>query len=89
MSTRWTPAAALAASLALTACGGGSDDNGGTAMPPPPPPAPTAVPDSAIASPAALVSYLNGQSFSDETSEALTLPAGEPATSETDEPQTI
>jgi len=87
MLTRLTSAAALAASLVLTACGGGGGDSGGSM--PPPTPVVTAVPDSAIATPAALVSYLNGQSFSDETSEPLTLPAGDPATSETDEPQAI
>lgn len=87
MLTRLTPWAALAAGLVLAGCGGGSDS--GTAMPPPPPPAVTAVPDSAIATTTAFVSYLNGQSFSDETSEPLTLPAGDIATSETDEPQAI
>ena len=87
MLTRLTSAAALAACLALTACGGGDDDD--LVRPPPAPPAPTAVPDTAIASPAALVSFLSGQSFSDETSEPLTLPAGDLATSETAEPQTI
>lgn len=78
MRTLLNTVAALAASLALAACGGGSDDA-----------PPTAVPDSAIASAPALVSYLNGQSFSDETSEPLTLPAGDLATSETDEPQSL
>jgi hypothetical protein len=87
MLTRLSSAAALAAGLLLTACGGGDDDN--LVRPPPAPPLATAVPDSAIASSAAFVSYLNGQSFSDETSEALTLPAGDVATSETDEPLTI
>lgn len=87
MLTRLTCAAAGAAGLVLAACGGGSDS--GAAMPPPPPPAVTAVPDSAIATTTAFVSYLNGQSFSDETSEPLTLPAGDIATSETDEPQAI
>jgi len=81
-----TTAAALAASLALVACGGGSDYG---AHPEPVPNATTAVPDGAIASAPALVSYLNGQSFSDETSEPLTLPADDPVTSETDEPSAI
>lgn len=81
-----TMMAALAASLALAACGGGSDYD---AHPEPVPNAPTAVPDGAIASAPALVSYLNGQSFSDDSSEPLTLPAGDPATSETDEPLPI
>ncbi len=84
----WTRLTCAAAGLVLAACGGGSDS--GAAMPPPPPPAAvTAVPDSAIATTTAFVSYLNGQSFSDETSEPLTLPAGDIATSETDEPQAI
>jgi len=81
-----TTAATLAAGLALVACGGGSDDD---AHPEPVPNAPTAVPDSAIASPTALVSYLDGQRFSDDTSEPLTLPAGDPAAGETDEPLAI
>ncbi len=85
MQTRLTSAAALAACLVLAACGGGSGDDPA----PPPPMQPTAVPDSAIVSPSALVSYLSAQSFSDETSEPLTLPAGDPATSETDEPLTL
>lgn len=82
MLPRLTSVAALAASLVLLACGGGSDD---PPMPPPPPQA-TAVPDSAITSASALVGYLSAQSFSDEVSEPLTLPAADPATSETDEP---
>lgn len=86
MLNRNTSWATLAAGLALAACGG-SDDGGGSL--PPPPPAATAVPDSAIASPAALVSYLNGQPSGDETGEPLALPAGEPATSETTEPQAL
>ncbi|MBI3346900.1 MAG: hypothetical protein HY020_06770 [Burkholderiales bacterium] len=85
MLTRLTLVTALAASLGLVACGGGSDDP----LPPPPMPVATAVPDTAAASPMALVSYLNGQAFTDETSEPLTLPAAELATSETDEPLTI
>lgn len=87
-STLLTAAAAGAASLSLVACGGGSYDAPAPA-PAPAPAAATAVPDSAIASTPALISYLSGQSFSDETSEALTLPAGDPPTSETDEPQTL
>jgi hypothetical protein len=90
MLTRLTSAAALAASLVLAACGGGYGD--GLVAPPPAPPAPpviTAVPDTAIATSAAFVGFLNGQSFSDEASEPLTLPAGDPATGETDEPLTV
>jgi hypothetical protein len=84
MRTLLTVAAAVAASLALAACGGGSDYHE------PPPPVPlTAVPDNAIVTGPALVGFLAGQSFSDETSEPLTLPAGDPATSETDEPSAI
>ncbi|RZL38088.1 MAG: hypothetical protein EOP35_06760 [Rubrivivax sp.] len=84
MRTLLTLAAAAAAGIALVACGGGSDYT-----PPPPPAAATAVPDSAIASSPAFISYLNGQSFIDETGEPLTLPAGDLATSETDEPIAI
>lgn len=86
MRTLLNATAALAASLALAACGGGDDD---WTAEPEPPAKPTAVPDSAIVSSTAFVSFLNGQSFSDETSEPLTLPAGDPATSETDEPLSI
>lgn len=85
MRTLYNVAAAAAASLALAACGGGDDHY----TPEPPAAAPTAVPDSAILSSTAFVSFLNGQSFSDETNEPLTLPAGDPATSETDEPASI
>ena len=63
-----TTAAALAAGLALVACGGGSDYD---AHPEPVPNASTAVPYGAIASAPALVSYLNGQSFSDDSSEVV------------------
>ncbi|WP_457426825.1 hypothetical protein [Roseateles sp. P5_E7] len=86
MRTLFNVAAAAAASLALAACGGGSDYDSHSV---PLPAAPTAVPDNAIVSAPALVSYLAGQSFSDETSEPLTLPAGDPVTSETDEPSAI
>lgn len=89
MLTRLTSAAALAASLALVACGGGGGDTSDPMLPPPSLPTAYAVPDSALASSTAFVSYLNGQSFSDETSEALTLPAGDPPTSETDEPMSL
>lgn len=85
MLTRLTSATALAAGLLLAACGGGGYGDG-LVSPPPAPPAVTAVPDTAIVTPGAFVSYLNAQSFMDETNEPLTLPAGELATSETDEP---
>jgi len=86
MRTLLTLAAAGAASLSLVACGGGSDD----VPAPAPAPAPaTAVPDSAIASSTALMGYLKAQKSDDETAEPLTLPAGDPATSETEEPQTV
>ncbi|MCE4556220.1 hypothetical protein [Pelomonas cellulosilytica] len=88
MKTWMTAAAATAACLGLAGCGGGSGD-APAPPPPPPPPVVTAVPDSAIASPTALVSYLGAQAAADETSEALTLPAGEAATSETDEPLSV
>lgn len=77
---------ATAVSLALVACGGGSEYD---SHPVPGEVKPTSVPDSAIASSSALVSYLNGQRTDDETGEALTLPAGDAATSETDEPASI
>jgi hypothetical protein len=90
MRTLLTVAAAAAASLALVACGGGSDDSAAPAPGPAPAPAPqTAVPDSAIVSSDALVGYLNTRPIGDETSEALTLPAGDPATSETEEPYAV
>ena len=91
MRTLLNATAAVAASLALVACGGGSDDGAGPGPGPGPgTPTPlTAVPDSAFVSSDALVGYLNVQPTSDETSEALTLPAGEPFTSETTEPFAI
>jgi len=90
MRTLFTLAAAATASLALVACGGGSDDHAGPAPGPGPTPTPqTAVPDGAIVSSDALVGYLNVQPTSDELSEALTLPAGDPFTSETEEPYAI
>ncbi|MFG6432391.1 hypothetical protein [Roseateles sp. LYH14W] len=90
MRTLLTLAAAAAASLALVACGGGSDDDAGSAPGPGPTPTPlTAIPDGVIVSSDALVGYLNVQPTSDEISEALTLPAGEPFTSETAEPYSI
>lgn len=82
-------AAVLGASLALAGCWGGDDDDTVVTNPPPPAGTATAVPDSALASTTSFVAYLNGQSFTDETSEALTLPAGDPPTSETAEPVTI
>lgn len=86
MLTRKTAALALGAALVLAACGGGDDD---TVVPPPPPPVATAVPDSAVASSTALVSYLKGLKADDETSEALTLPTVDVAASETEEAQTL
>ncbi|HEY8875936.1 MAG TPA: hypothetical protein VIN03_00140, partial [Roseateles sp.] len=88
MRTLSTLAAAAAASLALVACGGGAERLPDT-PPPPPPMVQTAVPDSAIASSTALMGYLKAQKSDDETAEPLTLPAGDPATSETEEPQTV
>jgi len=90
MRTLSTVAAAVAASLALVACGGGSDGGAGPAPGPVPVPEPlTAVPDSAIASSDALVGYLNTRPTGDEMGEALTLPAGDVFTSETAEPYAI
>lgn len=89
MRTLLTWTAATAGSLALVACGGGSDDWSGGSGPGPSPTPQTAVPDTAITSSDALVGYLIVQPASDEVSEALTLPAGEPFTSETQEPYAI
>ena len=70
-------ATGLVAALALTGCGGGNDDSQ----------AATAVPDSAGASSASFVSYIQGLSDSDETSEPLSIPESfsGPA-NETDDP---
>lgn len=90
MLTAKTTSLTLAAAALLAACGG--SDDGAVTMPPPPPPPPpvaTAVPDSAVASPTALVGYLQAQKADDETSEALTLPSVDVAVSETDEPQSL
>lgn len=85
MRTLFSALAALAASLAVTACGGGSSGDGGmTPLPPPPPP--TVVPDSVMATTTALVSYLSAEPAGDETSEALALPMSDAAASDTDEP---
>ncbi|MFG6463637.1 hypothetical protein ACG04Q_18830 [Roseateles sp. DXS20W] len=90
MRTLMTTVAAGAASLALVACGGGGGDSGGPAPGPAPMPTPqTAVPDSAITSSDAFVGYLNTRPTGDETGDALTLPAAEPFTSETEEPYAI
>lgn len=88
MLTRKTALVAAGAVLVLAACGG-DDDIEIISPPPPPPPAPTAVPDSAVASSTALVSYLKAQKTDDETSEALTLPTVAVSVSETEEPQTL
>ena len=89
MLTRKTALVAAGATLLLAACGGG--DDGAAVMPPAPLPLPTvtAVPDSAVASSTALVSYLTAQKADDDTAEALTLPTVDVAASETDEPQTL
>lgn len=89
MLTRKTAVVATSATLLLAACGGGSEM--GTVAPPPPLPQPTvtAVPDSAVASSTALVSYLTAQKADDDTSEALTLPTVDVAVSDTDEPQSL
>ena len=91
MSTRKTFTLAAVAAAALTACGGGDDYTIESPPPPPPPPPPivTAVPDSAVASSTALVSYLKAQKTDDEASEALTLPSVDVSASETEEPQTL
>lgn len=87
MRTPQTATLAFTAAALLTACGGGDD---GDAVPPPPPaPQVTAVPDSAVASSTALVSYLQAQKTDDDTSEALTLPSVDVAASETEEPQAL
>ena len=84
MRTLYSTLAALAAGLVLTACGGGSSGDGG--MTPLPPQPATVVPDSAMASPAALVGYLAAEPSSDDSSEALALPKADAAATETDEP---
>ena len=87
MRTPQTATLAFTAAALLTACGGGDD---GDAVPPPTPaPQVTAVPDSAVASSTALVSYLQAQKTDDDTSEALTLPSVDVAASETEEPQAL
>ncbi|RTL46707.1 MAG: hypothetical protein EKK53_02660 [Burkholderiales bacterium] len=90
MTSAKTTSLAVAAAALLAACGG--SDYGSVTPPPPPPPPPapvTAVPDSAIASSGALVSYLQAQKADDEMSDALTLPSADAAVSETDEPQSL
>ncbi|WP_457350076.1 hypothetical protein [Roseateles sp. P5_D6] len=89
MLTRKTAAVAAGAVLVLAACGGSDSDTEIISPPPPPPPAPTAVPDSAVASSMALVSYLKAQKTDDETTEALTLPTVAVSVSETEEPQAL
>jgi hypothetical protein len=80
----WAPAvlAALAATLALTACGG-NDDDGYYA--PPVAEAPGTLPASATANAAAFSNYLAALPPSD-SAEPLTLGAVVPPVSDTDEP---
>ncbi len=73
----WT--AALAATLA--ACGGGGGSNDST----PPPPA-TQVPDSAMASSQAMVSFMKTMA-QDEDKEPLSMSAVESPKADTEEPQ--
>lgn len=87
MLTAKTAALAAGAALVLAACGGGDDNT--TVTPPPPPPVVTAVPDSAVATSTALVSYLKAQKTDDETADTLTLPTVDVAVSETEEPQAL
>lgn len=87
MRTLISASAALAAGLVLAGCGGGSY-GGGSTPPPPAPQAATAVPDSAVTSAPAMVTYL-GALPATETVEPLTLPAADAAVSETDEPIAI
>ncbi|CAM3926610.1 hypothetical protein [Roseateles saccharophilus] len=84
MRTLVSATAALAAGLVLAACGGGNSSDGGM-TPPPAPQDATAVPGSAIASAAAMVSYLGALQLQD-VAEPLTLPSVDAAVSETDEP---
>lgn len=86
MRTQFTVMAALAASLALAACGGGRIDYEAPAVTPMAPP--TDVPSSAITSSGSLVGYLNVLA-ADDSSEPLNLPAGDVATTETEEAITI
>lgn len=87
MRTLFSALAAVAASLAVTACGGGSSGDGG--MTPLPPQPATVVPDSAMVTATALVSYLSAQPAGDDTDEALALPMSDAATTETDEPAAV
>lgn len=85
MRTLISASAALAAGLVLAGCGGGSYAGGST---PPPADVATAVPDSAVASTPAMMTYLGALPAS-ETVEPLTLPAADAAATETDEPVAI
>ena len=87
MRSLFSASAALAAGLVLAACGGGGYGDGGMA-PAQTRAAATAVPDSAIASAAAMVSYLNALPAQDGV-EPLALPSADVAVSETDEPQPL
>lgn len=74
---------ALCGAVALSACGGG----GGSAAVDMAAPAATGVPDAALVSSAAYVSYTGDLlATSPDASEPLTLPGGEPPMSDTSEP---
>jgi hypothetical protein len=64
----WRLTAVLATAMALGACGGGGNDDV--------PVAATSVPDSAGASSAAFIAFIQGLAQGDETSEPLTFGAG-------------
>lgn len=64
----WSSIAVLSTALALSACGGGGNDDGAVDA--------TSVPDSAGASPAAFIAFIQGLAQGDETSEPLSFGAG-------------
>ena len=76
----WRLTAMLATAIALSACAGGGNNNT--------PVAATSVPDSASASSAAFIAFIQGLAQGDETSEPLTFNAGfmAPPADETGEP---
>jgi len=87
MRSLFPASAALAASLVLAACGGGSAGDAGM-TPSQTPAASTSVPDSAIASASAMVSYLDALPSQDAV-EPLSLPTADAAVSDTDEPAAV
>lgn len=78
MNSKLMCAAALAATLAACGGGGGGNDNA-------PPPLATQVPDSAMASSQAMISFVRTMA-QDENSEPLSMSAVESPKSDTEEP---